>query len=364
MRKKNNSYMPNIPLLICSLLLILIGIITIATASPPFAINEGLASNYYLIHQLLFGFAPGIFLGLLAFFIPLDFFKKYAFIFFIISYIAMFLVFIPGVGIHEGGASRWANILGFSFQPSEFLKLTTIIYLSAFLSSEKIKKPFLNFCIIMSFIILALFVQSDLSTLITIFITTAAIFFSANTKIKDILMIGVGGLVLFSIMILTTPYRLKRLLTLFNPLDDMSGDAYHINQSLISIGSGGLNGSGLGLSAQKFGFIPESMSDSIFTIYAEELGFLGCAFLIFLLIFFIFYAFLSAKKSDLFGRLIAIGIATWIISQSFINIAAMTGLIPISGTPLPFLSYGGTHLIVELTALGLLLNVSKSINNN
>ncbi|MDD4358648.1 MAG: FtsW/RodA/SpoVE family cell cycle protein, partial [Candidatus Pacebacteria bacterium] len=120
----------------------------------------------------------------------------------------------------------------------------------------------------------------------------------------------------------------------------------------------------LGLSAQKFGFIPESMSDSIFAIYAEELGFLGCAFLILLLIFFTIYAFSSARKAELFPKLLAIGIATWIIVQSFINIAAMTGLLPISGTPLPFLSYGGTHLIFELIALGLLLNVSKTVNNN
>ncbi|MDD4358858.1 MAG: FtsW/RodA/SpoVE family cell cycle protein, partial [Candidatus Pacebacteria bacterium] len=278
--------MPNIPLLVCSLLFILIGIIAIATASPPFAINEGYASNYYLIHQLLFGFIPGIFLGVLAFLFPLNFFKKYSFWFFIVSYVLMFLAFVPGIGINEGGASRWINIFGTSFQPSELLKLTFIIYLSAIFSSDKIKKPLINFLIAIGMIVLALFLQSDLSTLITIFAIASAIFFSANTRLKDIGIVALIGLILFPLMILTTPYRMERLITMFNPSHDISGDAYHINQVLISIGSGGLNGSGLGLSAQKFGFIPESMSDSIFAIYAEELGFLGCAFLILLLIFF------------------------------------------------------------------------------
>ena len=364
MRVKTNSYIPNIPLLVCSFLFVIIGIVAIATASPPFAINEGYASNYYLVHQLLFGFLPGIILGTLAFFFPLNFFKKYAFVFFIISYILMFLVLIPGLGIHEGGASRWINVLGFSFQPSELLKLTSIIYLSALFSSDKIKKPIVNFSITMGMILLALFLQSDLSTLITIFVFASAIFFSANTKVKEVLLVALSGLILFSAMILSTPYRMERLMTLLNPMEDVSGDAYHINQVLISIGSGGLNGSGLGLSAQKFGFIPESMSDSIFAIYAEELGFLGCAFLILLLIFLIIYSVSCAKKATPFAKLLAIGIATWIIVQSIINISAMTGLIPISGTPLPFLSYGGTHLIFELIALGLLLNVSRPVNNN
>lgn len=364
MRIRNNSYLPNIPLLICSLLFILTGIITIATASPAFALNEGLSSNYFLIHQLLFGFLPGIFLGLLAFFIPLNFFKKYAFFFFAASYLLMFSVFVPGIGICEGGACRWANILGFNFQPVEFLKLTTIIYLGALFSSEKIKNPIINFGIILGLIALALFLQSNLSTLITIFLIAVAILFSSNTRIKEVLIIGACGLVLFCAMIFTSPYRMERVMTFLDPLNDTLGNSYQINQSLISIGSGGINGSGLGLSAQKFGFVPESMSDSIFAIYAEELGFIGCAFLVLLLLFFAFYSTKTAKESNQFGKLLAIGICTWIISQSFINISAMSGLMPLSGTPLPFISYGGTHLVIELAALGLLLNVSRPVNND
>ncbi|MDD4661698.1 MAG: FtsW/RodA/SpoVE family cell cycle protein [Candidatus Pacebacteria bacterium] len=356
--------MPNIPLLISSVLFIIIGILTIATASTPFAINEGLSPNYYFVHQLICGFLPGIILGIIAFLIPLNFFKKYAFWFFVLSYLFMFTVFIPGIGINEGGASRWINLFGFSFQPSELLKITSILYLGALFSSEKIKKPFINFIVAMILIFFALYMQSDLSTLVTIFTVSIAIFFSANTKLREMAIILSGGLISFLALILLSPYRMERVMTLLNPLEDVSGDGYQINQSLISIGSGGLNGSGLGLSAQKLGFIPESMSDSIFTIYAEELGFLGCAFLIITLAVFAIYAFNVAKKANLFGRLLSIGIITWLVVQTFINIGAMTGIIPVTGIPLPFLSYGGSHLIVELIALGFLLNVSRPVNNN
>lgn len=358
-----NKFIPNVPLLVCSLLFIVTGIITIATASPAFALNEGLHSNYYLIHQLLFGFLPGIILGLAAFFIPLNFFKKYAFFFFLPCYLLMFFVFIPGFGICEGGACRWVNFFGFSFQPVEFLKLATIVYLAALFSSEKIKKPIWGFLAVIGLIGLSLYLQSNLSTLITICLAAIAIFFSSGSRMKEVLICGACLGVFFLGMIVFSPYRMERVMTYLQPANDTLGDGYQINQTLISIGSGGLNGSGLGLSAQKFGFIPESMSDSIFAIYAEELGFLGSAFLIFLLIIFAFYSIKTAKNSEPFGKLVAVGVCTWLIAQSLINISAMSGLMPLSGTPLPFLSYGGTHLIIEITALGLLLNVSRTVKN-
>lgn len=362
MKNKKLSHKPNLNLLICSGLFILTGILAIATASPPFAINAGMSSNYFLFHQLLYGFLPGIFLAIIAFFTPLEFIKKYSLWIFIFTFALMFLAFIPGIGINEGGASRWVNLFGIGFQPSEFLKIGTIIYLSAILSDEKRKNQLMMFFIIFGLVGLSLFLQSDLSTLVTIFAACFAIFVSAKTKIKDICIILGTVLSIFLILITTSTYRMKRVVAMFNPTENVSDTAYHINQALISIGSGGLSGSGLGLSAQKFGFIPEAMSDSIFTIFAEELGFIGCFFLIFIFIYFIISAFSVSKKANQFGKLLATGIGTWIVFQACINISAMTGVMPISGTPLPFLSYGGTHLIVELIALGLLLNVSRGIN--
>jgi len=351
---------PSIPLLICSILLIIIGVITIATASPPFAINKGLASNHYLIHQLLYGFLPGILLGAIAFFTPLKTLKKYSLPLFILSFALMYLVFVPGIGVFEKGAARWINLFGLNFQPSEFLKLTTIIYLSAIYSSEKKKKPLSNFFTIMGLVGIAFYAQSDLSTFAIIVAASLVIIFSANIKPKDVFLAGFISLISLFLLLIPIAYRADRVLSVINP--EQASDLHHKNQALISIGSGGLNGSGLGLSAQKFGFVPEAMSDSIFTIYAEELGFLGCAFLIFILMFFTFYIFSIAKKSTPFPKLMAIGIGTWIVVQSFINILAMSGLFPISGIPLPFLSYGGTHLVFELIAIGLLLNIARSIN--
>ncbi len=351
---------PSVPLLICSILLIIIGVITIATASPPFAINKGLASNHYLIHQLLYGFLPGILLGAIAFFTPLKTLKKYSLPLFILSFALMFLVFVPGIGVFEKGAARWINLFGLNFQPSEFLKLTTIIYLSAIYSSEKKKKPLSNFFTIMGLVGIAFYAQSDLSTFAIIVAASLVIIFSANIKPKDVFLAGFISLISLFLLLIPIAYRADRVLSVINP--EQASDLHHKNQALISIGSGGLNGSGLGLSAQKFGFVPEAMSDSIFTIYAEELGFLGCAFLIFILMFFTFYTFSIAKKSTPFPKLMAIGIGTWIVVQSFINILAMSGLFPISGIPLPFLSYGGTHLVFELIAIGLLLNIARSIN--
>ncbi|MDD3046387.1 MAG: FtsW/RodA/SpoVE family cell cycle protein [Candidatus Pacebacteria bacterium] len=362
--KRTSSFMPSIPLLICSLLFILIGIITIATASTPFAISKGFSPNYYLIHQVLFGFLPGIILGIIAFLTPLKFIKKSSLILFIISMILMFSVFIPGIGINEGGASRWINILGFSFQPSEFLKLTSILYLGAIFSNEKGKQNLTNFIVVLVLIASAFLFQKDLSTFVAIFAVCVAILLTTKTKLKGIVFTLLGGGAFIALMILLFPYRMQRMTTLFNPSEGVTGEAYQINQSLISIGSGGLNGSGLGLSAQKLGFVPEAMSDSIFTIYAEELGFLGCAFLIFLFIFFIIYSVNLAKKADPFGKFLTIGIVTWIVIQSAINIFAMSGFFPVTGIPLPFLSYGGTHLVFELIALGILLNISRTVNNN
>ncbi|MDD2796737.1 MAG: FtsW/RodA/SpoVE family cell cycle protein, partial [Candidatus Pacebacteria bacterium] len=311
-------------------------------------------------HQLLYGFLPGILLGAIAFFTPLKTLKKYSLPLFILSFALMFLVFVPGIGVFEKGAARWINLFGLNFQPSEFLKLTTIIYLSAIYSSEKKKKPLSNFFTIMGLVGIAFYAQSDLSTFAIIVAASLVIIFSANIKPKDVFLAGFISLISLFLLLIPIAYRADRVLSVINP--EQASDLHHKNQALISIGSGGLNGSGLGLSAQKFGFVPEAMSDSIFTIYAEELGFLGCAFLIFILMFFTFYIFSIAKKSTPFPKLMAIGIGTWIVVQSFINILAMSGLFPISGIPLPFLSYGGTHLVFELIAIGLLLNIARSIN--
>lgn len=359
-KKKSNPV--DIGLLIFTGLFILMGIICMATASPPYALNNGLNSNYYLFHQLLYGFLPGIIFGLIATFFSLEKLKKLSLPFFIFSLILMFLPLIPGIGVTDGGASRWISLFGMSFQPSEFLKLASMMYFAALFSDTKRKNNVLPFIIVSSLIGITLILQSDLSSLVTIMGINLCIFFSAqSTKFKDWgICIGIC-LIGFAVLAFSSSYRMERITTLFDQ-SDVNDSAYQITRITDSIGSGGWFGQGLGMSAQKFGFVPETISDSIFAIYAEELGFLGTSFLILLLIGFLIKTFYTAQKSkEEFNKLLAIGVGSWIVIQSMINIWAMCGLFPICGTPLPFLSYGGSHIIVELIALGLLLNASRHL---
>lgn len=351
---------PNVALLISIFLLVLIGVLALTTASAPLSLKTGKSPAHYLINQLIRGLIPGLILGWLAFRIPLKFYKKYSFALFIFAFLLMFAVFIPGLSVNEGGATRWLDLKFFSFQPSELLKLATILYLSAILSSPRpANKKFVPFLLVLALSSLALFCQSNLSTLIIIAGIACIIFFSANTPLIYNLIIWGGGALLAAAMVIFEPYRMQRFLTFLHPEKDPLGVGYHINQSLMAIGSGGLFGQGLGFSAQKLGFLPEATSDSIFAIYAEEMGFIGCLFLLSAFLMFTTTCFLVSKKSsDTFNKLAAIGIGSWITIQAIINIGAMTGLMPLSGTPLPFITAGGTHVIIELIACGILLKIS------
>jgi cell division protein FtsW len=353
---------PNIVLLVSIVLLVVVGILALVTASVPLSLKITGNANYYLVHQILWGLLPGLVFGFIAYRFPLQSLKKYSFLIFLISYILMLLVFVPALNRSALGASRWLDIGIISFQPSDILKLATIIYLSVILTSDKTKKKFATFIVILALICLALILQSDMGTLIAIFAVAIIMFFCSKTPLKQTLAIGFSTVVAFVALILLTPYRMQRLMSFLHPETDPLGTGYHINQTLIAIGSGGLFGSGLGFSVQKFGFVPQSMSDSIFAIFAEETGFAGGLLLIALFSIFFFSAFSVAKRiNDDFLRMLAIGIGSWIIFQAFVNIGAMTAIVPLTGIPLPFVSYGGSHLILELVGCGILLNISKQV---
>jgi cell division protein FtsW len=199
-----------------------------------------------------------------------------------------------------------------------------------------------------------------MGTLIVIFSIMIAMFFCSKTPIKQTVVIILIVIVGFAGLILSEPYRLQRVTSFLHPETDTMGTSYHINQALISVGSGGLAGSGLGLSVQKFGFVPQSISDSIFAIFSEEVGFIGSSILIALFMSLFLTALSVGKRlNDEYLRLIAIGIGSWFIVQALVNIGAMIGLLPLTGIPLPFMSYGGSHLMMELIACGFLLNISK-----
>ena len=343
-------------------ILLITGILILASVSASFSQEKFGRTTYYLFHQFLWGILPGVVLGFIAFKIKISFFKKWAWVLVFLNLILMILVFIPGLGIISGGAPRWLNLSFATFQPSEILKLTFIFYLSAWLSSRDKKASLLMpFLLVLGVVVVLLTLQSDISTLAVIITIALLMYFSANTPLWHTMiafLICSGGILA---LIKFVPYRMKRILVFLDPKIDPMGMGYQINQILIAIGSGGITGLGLGMSSQKFGFIPQTMADSIFAIFAEETGFIGCLVLVSLFILLFWRGLRIAKKSqDKFSKLMAIGISSWICIQAFVNIAAMISILPLTGIPLPFISYGGSHLIGEMIAIGLLLNISKS----
>lgn len=336
-------------------------------------------TNYYLIHQFTNGILPGIILAFIVYKIPLHHIKKWAPVLVILNLAFLVLVFLPFLGLKLGGAHRWLNLGKFALQPSEFLKITSILYLAAWISSklseDKVsgwksvtKKGYHNliyvfvpFVVFLAGISIILILQPDLSTLGIIGLTLAVMYFSAKTPLWHTLSIigaAAGGLLL---LIKYESYRLDRWLIFLHPESDPLGKGFQLRQSLISLGSGGIFGKGLGMSTQKFGHLPECMTDSFFAIIGEELGIIGCAAVIISFILFFWLGIKIAKNStDRFAKLTAVGITFWITLQALINIGSAAGVFPLAGIPLPFFSYGGSHIATELIGIGLLLNISKN----
>jgi cell division protein FtsW len=259
------------------------------------------------------------------------------------------------------------------------LKITSILYLSAWIASKlsevnvsgwksAAKKNYHNFvyifipfAIFLGIITVGLFLQKDATTLGVIAITLLVIYFVSKTPLWHTGLILILGLFALFILIQSESYRTDRLLTFLNPEEDPLGTGYQIRQSLISLGSGGIIGKGLGMSAQKFGWVPQAIGDAVFSIIGEELGILGCSVIVVSFCLLLWFGIRIAQKStDKFSKLAAIGITFWITLQAFINIASATGIFPFVGIPLPFISYGGSHLITELIGIGILLNISKN----
>jgi len=369
----------NYPLFFLVVFLVGFSFLFFAVLSTPVSMQRFNDPNYYFFHQLLFGLLPGVILGFIAYKISLRWLKKYAFWLVVFNTLALFLVFLPFIGSKIGGATRWFNLGFFSLQPSEFFKITAILYLSAWISSRlseggvlgwklKLKKSyhniiyiFLPFTIFLGLIMLALYFQRDASTLGIIVLTLLAIYFFARTPLWHTLLIIFSGIMFLFFIVRFEPYRLDRWMIFLHPDTDPLGKGYQLRQSLISLGSGGFFGEGLGMSTQKFGFLPQSIADSIFAIIGEEFGIAGCTILVILFILFFWLGVRISKKApDKFSKLVAFGIVFWITLQAFVNISSTVGILPLTGIPLPFFSYGGSHLVAELIGVGLLLNISKN----
>ncbi|MEY4723101.1 MAG: hypothetical protein RLZZ324_614 [Candidatus Parcubacteria bacterium] len=343
-----------------------IGLVALTSASVNLGLTLHQDSWYFIRHQLLYGLLPGAVLFYVLSRVDYRRFREFAPQLLMLSVALLVTVFIPGLGAVYNGARSWLAIGTFSFQPAELVKLTFLLYVAAWMerhhdefahgSIEGIV-PFLASFGVIAMLIMA---QPDFGSLIVIAGITFGAYFAAGgrwTHIALLIALGIAGV--FA-AVKAAPYRAARLTTFLHPELDPKGVGYHINQAFLAIGSGGLFGLGLGHSIQKLRFLPEVAGDSIFAVMGEELGFvLMLAFVALLLAFCWRLMRIAQEAPDEYGRLIAVGVAAWVFCQTMFNIGSMVGILPITGLPLPFVSYGGSSLIVLLAAMGIMANISS-----
>jgi len=346
--------------------LVVIGLIAFTSASLGiYAKNE--AKFYGVISsQFLLGILGGILALIIGLKVPYKLLRKYSLLIFILSIGLTALVLIPGIGQSHGGARRWIDIAGISFQPVEFLKIGFIVYFAAWLSwiKSKVQNPLfsiLPLVILLGIIAGLLLKQPDTKSIILITITAVIMLFISGVPMKYIFGILGIAVISFGILISFKPYLKERVNTFLNPSENSRGASWQLQQSLIAVGSGGIFGRGLGQSIQKFEYLPEPQGDSIFAVIGEELGFIGTTILICLYVAFALRGYRIAIRNapDAFSKLLVIGFVTIITVQSFMNIASIIGVFPLTGVPLVFISHGGTALFLSLGMVGVILNVSR-----
>ncbi|MBI2056233.1 MAG: putative lipid II flippase FtsW [Candidatus Sungbacteria bacterium] len=357
----------DLPLLFTTIVLLLGGFLVLASASMVIAEKNFGSLTYYTARQLFLGGLLGAVACFIASRISYRVWRTWSPALMLIAFILLALLFVPSISYSVGGATRWLTIYGISFQPSEFLKFAFIIYLASWLDARRreagtVSYGMIPFAIMLAIVSVFLAMQPDIGTLGIIALTALFLYFLGGGKVYQISTLAAFGVAVLYFLIQLAPYRLNRILVFLNPGTDPQGIGYQINQALIAIGSGGFWGLGFGKGLQKYHYLPEPMGDSIFAIYAEEMGLVGAFILIGAFLFFCMRGFLIAKKApDQFGKLLAAGITVSITLQAFINMAAISGMLPLTGIPLPFVSYGGTSLAITLASVGVLLNISRYI---
>lgn len=339
----------------------LFGLIWIFDASVPESLQSfGIPWHYGLRHSLWLMIGSIVFLSTSL--IPWQWWKRAAPFIFILALVLLIAVLIPGIGTRLQGAQRWILLGPFPIQPSEITKLALILFQASWLSKHQRFGPFVFFTGLITGLIL---LQPDLSTATILLLLSTTLFFAAGGQIKPLVIFGSLATIAGLLLILAAPYRRERLLTFLNPASDPLGKSYHIRQITLALGRGGLMGQGVGLSKQKQHYIPEAANDSIFAVYAEELGFVGSLMLFLLYLLLIRTGLATAKKqTEPFPYLVATGVTSWIGIQTLFNLAAMVALIPLTGVPLPLMSYGGSALVSVMAGLGLLLGLLKNNNSS
>jgi cell division protein FtsW len=358
------------PFLLSVVILVVVGFFIFTSAALGLLARQGATFSSVAFNQLFFG----LFLGSIACFvasrIDFKFWRKHSLALYIASFALCLLVFIPHIGFASGGARRWVNVGAFTFQPAEIYKIGFVIYFAAWLSGVKNKigefrYGLIPFCILVLLSAGLILAQPDTDTFFIIFFAGLAMYITAGCRWKDLLILAILGVIGFGILYATKPYIRARVDTFIHPTHNALTSGYQFQQSQIAIGSGKIFGRGFGQSVQKFNFLPEPIGDSIFAVAAEEFGFVGSVAIIFLYLFFAFRSLkIALRVPDSFGRLVIVGIVILIISESFVNIAAMLGILPLSGTPLLFISHGGTALLFTLAEVGIILNISRTQRRN
>ncbi len=358
-------------LLASFMLLLAFGLMILASAGTAVGYELFTDSYYFVKHQFLLGVLPGLFLMVILANIDYHKWKNWAGLMLFVSLLLLLSVFIPGLGAEYGTARSWVIIAGYSFQPAELVKLTFLIYLVTWLVNrgenkvKKLQEGFLPFLFILGIVILLMVLQPDVGTMSIIVFTAFIVYFVGGASWKHVISLAIIALLSLGALIKVAPYRAQRFMTFLHPEIDPQGVGYHINQAYLAIGSGGFTGRGYGHSRQKFQYLPEVTGDSIFAILAEELGFLFTTAFVILLLFITYRSIKMIKNvPDRFGQLLGIGIISWLMVQAFFNIASMIGLMPMTGVPLPFVSSGGSAMVVTLAAVGILLNISKHSQAN
>jgi len=346
--------------------LVVFGLVMIVSASAINSYAKFGRSDYYFWHQL-----ASILVALIGWVIAQNikytFWEKLHVPIIILTIISLILVFVPGFGSEYGTAHSWINIPGPfpAIQPSEFAKLGLVIYLAAFFKRKGTKiqnfvDGFVPFIIVVGLITILIALQPDYGTTLIIVLLATSVYYVSGAKLMHLMIGGLMAAISVMIIVANKTYVYKRFLAFLNPEIDPLGIGYHIKQSLIAVGSGGFFGYGFGNSRQKFEYLPEAQGDSIFAIISEELGFIRVILIILAFTAIAIKGYRIAENApDKFSKLLAVGITTWITSQAFVNIGVVLSIMPTTGVPLPFISYGGSSLLSSIIAIGILLNISK-----
>lgn len=352
-------------LILATAMLVVVGLLAVYSAGFPIGQADYGDTNYFVARQAAYAM-----MGLLAMsiFMQLDYRRLHSLsiIMMFIALAALLAVLIPGIGVEQNGARRWLSLGPLPpLQPSEFAKLAIIVYIAFWLASrgddvKRFSMGFLPFALMVSLVASLVIVEPDMGTTIIIVLTTSTLFFIAGASLTHLGLLVVGGGLITTALIWVADYRWQRILNFLGPSDDPQGADYHVRQLLIAMGSGGPTGIGWGESRGKFGYIPGSHTDGVFAIIGEELGFIGAVAVIALFAFFVYRGLRTVLHSpDRFGALVGVGIVSWIAYQALINVGGITRSIPLTGVPLPFISYGGSSIMATLMGVGILLSVSR-----